>query len=171
MRLVVLAAIAIGQVAAATLPSCDVLSGWTQSGVSRLYEGDNLYEYMDGNSEGYLIYGFVRMRGVTCVKGSEKVLIDISEMQDSESAYGLFSSNRDVNLPVEPIGANGQVVPRKAIFVKDKYFVEIAAEALIQTKTQLLHTPRKRHAIAKPEAEIYETTELFRNPQVVWLHG
>ncbi len=129
MRLVVLAAIAISQVAAATLPSCAVLSGWTQSGVSRLYEGDNLYEYMDGNSEGYLIYGFVRMRGVTCVNGAEKVLIDISEMQDAESAYGLFSSNRDVNLPVEPIGANGQVVPRKAIFVKDKYFVEIAAES------------------------------------------
>jgi len=129
MRLVVLAAIVIGQIAATTLPSCDVLSGWTQSGVSRLYEGDNLYEYMDGNSEGYLIYGFVRMRGVTCVHGPEKVLIDVSEMQDAESAYGLFSSNRDVNLPVEPIGANGQVVPRKAIFVKDKYFVEIAAES------------------------------------------
>lgn len=124
------AAIVVGMVAAtAAEPSCDVIGGWTQSGASRLYEGDNLYEYMDGNSEGYLIYGFVRMRGVTCVRGSEKVLIDISEMQDAESAYGLFSSNRDVKLPSEPIGAGGQVVPRKAIFVKDKYFVEIAAEA------------------------------------------
>jgi hypothetical protein len=30
---------------------------------------------------------------------------------------------------LEAIGANGQVVPRKAIFVKDKYFVEIAVES------------------------------------------
>lgn len=137
MKWLVMAAIAVTQVAAATLPSCDVLSGWTQSGASRLYAGDNLYEYMDGNSEGYFIYGFVRMRGVTCVNGSEKVLIDISEMQDPESAYGLFSSNRDVKLPVEPIGANGQVVPRKAIFVKDKYFVEIVAESQGDHSTML----------------------------------
>jgi len=124
------AAITLGIVAAAAAePSCDAVGRWIQSGASRLYEGDNLYEYMDGNSEGYLIYGFVRMRGVTCVRASEKILIDISEMQDAESAYGLFSANRDVKLPSEAIGAGGQVVPRKAIFVKDKYFVEIAAEA------------------------------------------
>lgn len=123
------AAIAIGMIAAsAAEPSCGVISGWTQTGPSRLYEGENLYEYMNGNSEGYYIYGFVRMRGVTCVKGSGKLLVDISEMQDAEGAYGLFSANRDVKLPVEKIGANAQIVPRKAIFVKDKYFVEIAAQ-------------------------------------------
>ena len=111
-----------------TGPSCTVLPGWTQDGASRLYEGENLFEYMNGNSEGYLIYGFVRMRGITCAKGSQKLLIDISEMKDVESAYGLFCSNRDLQKSVEAIGASGQVAPRKVIFVKDKYFVEIAAE-------------------------------------------
>ena len=109
--------------------ACTGLPGFSPSGPARLYEGENLFEYMNGNSEGYLIYGFVRMRGITCVKGPEQVLVDISEMADEESAYGIFSSNRDVQREAESIGAGGQVVPRKAIFVKGKYFVEIAAEA------------------------------------------
>lgn len=109
--------------------TCDVLPGFRQEGPSRLYEGENLFEYMNGNSEGYLAYGFVRMNGITCTKGPQKVLVDISEMPDAESAYGLYSSNRDMKLPAEKIGAGGQIAPRKAIFVKGKHFVEIAAEA------------------------------------------
>ena len=33
------------------------------------YDADNLFEYMDGNSEGYLLYGFQNMHGVTCTQG------------------------------------------------------------------------------------------------------
>ncbi len=115
-------------IAAPGVPTCDVMLGYSQEGKARLYEGDALFEYMDGNSEGYFLYSFVRMNGVTCVKGDRKVLIDISEMKDDESAYGMFSANRDVNSPSEHIGAGGQVVPRKAIFAKGKYFIEIAAQ-------------------------------------------
>ena len=132
MKWFVAAAIALLSAAAAdqpAAPSCSVLSGSTQSGPARSYQADNLFEYMDGNSEAYLLYGFVRMQGVTCVGASGKVLIDISEMQDAESAYGMFSSNLDIKLPTGRIGAASQVVPRKAIFVKDRYFGEIAAES------------------------------------------
>jgi hypothetical protein len=113
---------------AAQTPTCEVGSGWKQKGEARQYEGDNLFEYMDGNSEGYFIYGFVQMRGVTCQKGEQTILIDISEMSDAESAYGIFSSNRDPQTPLESIGMGGQIVPRKAIFAKGKYYVEIAAQ-------------------------------------------
>jgi hypothetical protein len=115
--------------AADAAPTCEVLPGWSQDGAGRTFEGENLFEYMNGNSEGYLLYGFLRMRGITCAKGGAKVLIDISEMPDEESAFGLFSSHRDVKVAGESIGASGQVVPRKAIFVKGKYFAELAAEA------------------------------------------
>lgn len=118
----------IGLFLAGVVLTCEVLPGFAQQGAARLYEGDNLFEYMDGNSEGYLAYGFLRMNGITCVKGGQKILIDVSEMPDSESAFGLFSANRDVMQPAEAIGTAGQIVPRKGIFVKGKYFVELAAE-------------------------------------------
>jgi hypothetical protein len=107
-------------------PDCSLVSGWTQHGPSRSFVADNLFEYMDGNSEGYLIYGFVKMDGINCESGGDTIIFDVSEFADAESAYGMFSANRDPREPMEKIGTNGQVVPRRAIFVKDKYYVEVA---------------------------------------------
>ena len=130
MRAAIFAVVLGAAIAArAQTPDCALFSGWRQHGAPRLYEGDNLFEYMDGNSEGYLLYGFVRMRGVTCTKGDDTLVFDISEFADAESAWGMFLANRDVNRAIEPIGTGGQTVPRKAIFTKDKYYVELAAQA------------------------------------------
>jgi hypothetical protein len=106
-------------------PDCSVVPGWTQQGASRSYAGDNLFEYMDGNAEGYLIYSFVAMHGVNCESGGETIVFDVSEMADAESAYGMFTANRDPHGPLERIGMGGQIVPRRAVFAKDKYYVEI----------------------------------------------
>lgn len=109
------------------LPRCDVAPGWNQSGPRRSYTADNLYDYMDGNSEGYLIYGFQRMGGVTCQAGEVSFVVDLSEMADVESAWGLFASNRDPRVRTEVIGMAGQVVPQRGIFVKGNRFIEITA--------------------------------------------
>ncbi len=126
-RTLVLAA--AGLSLAAQTPDCTLVPGWTQHGPLRTYAADNLFEYMNGNAEGYLIYRFVRMQGVTCKSGGDSIVFDISEMADPESAYGIFTANRDQRVPGEKIGMGGQILPRKATFAKDKYYVEIAAEA------------------------------------------
>jgi len=123
------AALAAAASVIAQTPACSLFAGWQQRGDNRVFEGDNLFEYMDGNSEGYLVYGFVRMKGVTCTKAGDTLVFDISEFGDAESAWGMFLANRDIEKPVEPIGTGGQTVPRKTIFAKDKYFVELAAES------------------------------------------
>jgi hypothetical protein len=109
-------------------PSCGLVPGWQQAGPLRSYEGDTLYEYMDGNSEGYLLYRFVAMKGVTCKSGGDTFVFDISEMADADFAWGMFMSARDMRQPIEAIGMAGQVLPRKATFAKGKYYVEIAAD-------------------------------------------
>ncbi len=118
------AAVCSGQ---APAPTCTLVPGWTQQGEARTFESDNLFEYMDGNAEGYLIYSFVKMNGVTCQAGGVTLVFDISEMADAESAYGIFVSNRDPRLPIEKLGTAAQIQPRRGVFVKDKYYVEIAA--------------------------------------------
>jgi len=112
---------------AQSLVSCDLVPGWQQSGPGRQYTADNLYEYQDGGAEGYLIYGFQRMQGVTCKSGDNTLIIDISEMSDPDMAYGMFTENRDPGVPVAKIGMGGQVQPRRASFAKGKYYVEISA--------------------------------------------
>jgi hypothetical protein len=116
----------VGLAALGQTPDCSLAPGWTQQGPARSYAADNLFEYMDGNAEGYLIYGFVKMQGVNCQSGEDTIIFDVSEMADAESAYGLFTANRDPRSPTEKIGMGGQVVPRRAIFAKDRYYVEMA---------------------------------------------
>ncbi len=106
---------------------CNFVEGWQQQGPARSYEPDNLFDYMNGNAEGYLIYRFAAMHGITCRRGEDTLVLDISEMADPEYAYGMFSANRDPRAPIEAIGMGGQVLQRRAIFAKDKYYVEVAA--------------------------------------------
>lgn len=107
--------------------NCKLVAGWEQSGNKREYTADTLYEYMDGNAESYLLYGFVHMQGITCTSSEKKFVIDVSEMEDSDLAYGMFASNRDPNQAVAKIAMGGQVQARRASFAKGKYYVEIAA--------------------------------------------
>ena len=119
--------LATGVAAAAETPSCDLVAGWAQAGAARSYSADNLFEYMDGNAEGYLLYGFQEMHGVTCKNGEVTFVLDISDMGDADFAYGMFSANRDLRQPEYRVGMGGQIVPRRLIFAKGQYYVEIAA--------------------------------------------
>jgi hypothetical protein len=113
--------------AAPPQPACNLVPGWQQRGEQRSFQADNLFEYMNGNAEGYVIYGFQSMRGVTCVKDGVTFVIDISDMGDADSAYGIFTSNRDARQPATAIGMGGQLVPRRLIFAKGNFYAEIAA--------------------------------------------
>lgn len=108
---------------------CHFSPGWKQSGAKRQYAADNLYDYKDGGAEGYLIFGFARMQGISCKSGTETLDIDVSEMTDADAAYGIFAANLDPTMPIANIGMGGQVQRQSASFAKGKYYVEIVETA------------------------------------------
>ena len=108
---VTLAALAVCGLAGAAGPSCSAVAGWSQQGDARTFAADNLFEYMDGNAEGYLIYGFQNMRGVTCKKDGVTLVIDLSDFGDADSSFGMFSANRDPRQPEAKVGMSAQIVP------------------------------------------------------------
>jgi Family of unknown function (DUF6599) len=109
-------------------PDCGLVAGWSQEGPPRSFDRETLFDYMDGNSEGYFAYGFSLMKGVTCVDDAgDRFVIDVSEMGDPAHAWGFFVANRDLRSPDERVGAAGQVLARRATFAKGRYYVEIAA--------------------------------------------
>jgi hypothetical protein len=105
--------------------NCNFEPGFEQSGPKRDYTPDNLFEYRDGAAEGYLIFSFSRMQGIDCKSGSTILSIDVSDMSDADSAYGMFAANRDPRQPIQKIGMGAQVLPQSLLFAKGKYFVEI----------------------------------------------
>jgi hypothetical protein len=127
LHIVAILVVLTAAVSMAQKPSCSLVPGWPQDGPARTFNAENLFEYMDGNAEGYVVYDFVKMDGVSCKKGGVTLVFDVSEMADGEFAYGIFMSNRDPRRPVEKIGMSAQVMGRRGVFVKDKYYVEVAA--------------------------------------------
>ena len=115
-----------GMASAQDYLNCGFAPGWEQTGPKRQYTPDSLYEYKDGAAEGYLLYGFVTMQGIDCKSGADTMSIDVSQMNDSDSAYGIFTANRDPNLADTKVGMGGQVHPQSAIFAKGKNYIEIA---------------------------------------------
>jgi hypothetical protein len=120
---------ATGMASAQDYLNCSFAPGWEQSGPKRQYTPDTLFEYKDGGAEGYLAYGFVSMQGVDCKSGADTMQIDVSEMNDADSAYGMFTANRDPHLADSKVGMGGQVQTQSGIFAKGKYFVEVAQVA------------------------------------------
>jgi Family of unknown function (DUF6599) len=109
---------------------CHFAPGWQPTGTKRDYNADNLFEYKDGAAEGYLEYGFVRMRGITCAAAGGNTLdIDISEMTDPDAAYGIFAANADPTQPIAPLGMGGQIQRQSATFAKGKDYVEMVVTA------------------------------------------
>jgi hypothetical protein len=108
---------------------CHLAPGWEASGPIRQFTAENLYDYKDGAADGYLSYGFARMSSINCKSGADTLTIDLSEMNDADAAYGLFTANRDPKLPIAPVGMGGQIQPQSAIFAKGIYYVEIVEVA------------------------------------------
>jgi hypothetical protein len=121
--------LATGTAGAQDYLNCHFVPGWEPSGAKRQYAADNLFEYKDGAAEGYLSFGFVRMQGITCASGGNTLDIDVSEMSDADSAYGMFAANIDSSQPVAKIGMGGQVQKQGATFAKGKYYVELVEVA------------------------------------------
>ncbi len=107
---------------------CSIAPGFSQQGKPYEYDVETLYDYINGNSEGYFLYGFKKMRGVNCAGGKLRMVIDISEFETPELAYGMFTGNADPRLPRAAIGAAGQVAPSKATFAKGVFYGEVGIE-------------------------------------------
>jgi Family of unknown function (DUF6599) len=128
-RLLLVTLLIAGTAHAQDYLDCHFAPGWEQSGQKRQYTADNLYDYKDGAAEGYLIFGFSRMTGITCKSGQDTLDIDVSEMSDPEAAWGILATNLAPDQPIEKLGMAGQIGPQSAAFAKGKYYVELVEVA------------------------------------------
>jgi hypothetical protein len=128
--LLLVLALAAARAAAQDYVNCNYAPGWQQNGPARQYTAANLFDYKDGAAEGYLSFGFVQMTGITCKSGENTIDIDISEMKDADSAWGIFAANSDPQRPVASIGMAGQLEHQSASFAKGSRYVEIVEVAV-----------------------------------------
>jgi hypothetical protein len=92
------------------------------------YTPDNLYEYIDGEAELYLTYGFQELATLTYFWGSAEdtsFVVDIYDMGTSLNGFGLFSNYRQPGYHYESIGTEAIVSDYGLRFFQGRYVVEI----------------------------------------------
>lgn len=98
--------------------------GWKARASDRTFDGENLYDYIDGAAELFLSYGFSKVFNRTYSDENQReIIVDIFYMNSSRDAYGVFSHS--VGKAGNDFGRQSQVTNSSTIFWKDHFYISI----------------------------------------------
>jgi len=103
------------------------LHGWSIADSARIFEGNDLYQFIDGGADLFLEYGFQRV--VTELyknTGGSTISCEVYEMSDPGAAFGIYSIRSGDGVPTD-VGQGGSVHAYYVMFWKDRYYISIAA--------------------------------------------
>ncbi|MBN2290300.1 MAG: hypothetical protein JXQ83_13280, partial [Candidatus Glassbacteria bacterium] len=113
---------------AALLPGAEV-PGWRRSGEARLFLPDNLWEYIDGGAEGYLVYNFqaVATADYENEGAGLQAVVDIYQMADDLCGFGIYASERSYSARYIDIGAQGYLTENSLHLYQGPYYIKLTA--------------------------------------------
>ncbi|UCC62558.1 MAG: hypothetical protein JSV36_17625 [Anaerolineae bacterium] len=168
-------------------PEADALAGWKPTGQVEVFDGDNLYDLVDGQAESFFAYGFewAAVRSYEGVAGAT-LRITVWQLATPADAYGLFTASRS-GRPAD-VGNEGDADPgRRAIFWQDRYVADLFASpalpeadllALAQAASARLPSGGERPALADrlPDGGLVPRSEVFFHQEIsiqgtLWLGG
>ena len=100
-----------------------ILPDWTIVD-SQSYAGKQLYGYINGGAELYHEYGFVRVDAVRMKKESFELTVEVYEMGDARSAFGIYSIYNDSKNVWAP--ATESFSPAAAASIQGKYMIRLS---------------------------------------------
>ena len=112
----------------ALLPGSNEAAGWTTlEDEIRFFEEDNLWEFINGAAENFLIYGFEKV--VTAdydnAEQPSQIQVEIYKMEDPRNTFGIYASERNPDSTFKPIGAEGYVGSTALNFWEGNYYVKM----------------------------------------------
>ena len=110
------------------LPAADAVSGWQMREAARAYNPQNLYEYIDGNADLFLSYGFVDVAvgDYAPTSGEGWISVDVYKMGAPLNAFGIFGSEKAEGVKALPLGTQGYQSAGLIAFWKGQYYVKVS---------------------------------------------
>jgi hypothetical protein len=113
-----------GQDVKKLLPTLSELEGWKITSEPQVYIGDDLFSLIDGGADLYLEYGFNQVVSAQYTDPSlNNIQVEIYEMVDAPSAYGIFSITQQASEWSKQYGNQSSVNHDYISFWKSKYYV------------------------------------------------
>ena len=98
-----------------------------EQGPVAFYLPANLYEYMDGAADVFLLYDFRTLLNQEFQAGKVDVTVDVFDMGTPQDAFGIYSAERSPKYEFVAIGAEGYRNEGIVNFLQDRYYVKLAA--------------------------------------------
>lgn len=116
-----IAAVAGGD--AVLLPAGEVPRGWHKDGAPRVYEGQGLYDLIDGGGEIFLELGFEACTVQRYVRGQNQIAAEIYRMTDPAAALGIYLMNCGRETPSPGLEARHTMGPTQLRLVRGRYYI------------------------------------------------
>jgi hypothetical protein len=112
-------------------------------GSPSFYKADNLYQFMDGGADIYLLYDFRVLMHQDFKAGAAELSADIYDMGKAEDAFGIYAAERSPNYTFLPLGAEGYRNKGALNFFQDRFYVKLTgsganADALLDQLARTL---------------------------------
>ena len=98
----------------------------TAQGAASFYGPDNLYQYMDGGADVYLLYDFQVLLHQDLKSGQAELAVDIFDMGNSEDAFGMYAAERAPGYNFLDIGVEAYRNEGILNFLQDRYYIKLA---------------------------------------------
>jgi hypothetical protein len=111
------------------LPTQDSLTSWEMATQAESYGPENLWEYINGQAEFFLDYGFVRVDAAEYRKtgGSTSVVVEAYQMGTPEEAFGIFAAERSPEDQSVAIGSGGYRGSNVLNFWQGSYYFKLTS--------------------------------------------
>jgi len=115
------------------VPSQSFAVNWRQDGEPAVYTPDDLFEYINGQAEIYLDYGFQELYTINFIyrnRPDETLTVDVYEMATPLNAFGLYSVLRRPGYNFQKLGDTEAVVASFQVrFAKNSKLVQVSTQS------------------------------------------
>jgi hypothetical protein len=102
------------------------IGGWTRATEIKVYNSDNLWEYIDGAADYYLNYGFSNLEVREYYRTEEEYIkVEIYDQKNAINAFGIYAYERTPDAEFLEIGEEGYIVHSSLNFYTGNYYVKI----------------------------------------------
>jgi len=157
------------------LPRSNEAEGWLKERAVLRYRGEDLFEYINGGAEIYYEYGFKEVVIQDYKKNAHSLSVEIFEMIDPQSAYGMYSFKRSPEGNPLDTEAEGRLEGYYLNLWKGRYLITItgfdeeqetvngliAAAKAVESKIKADNIARPALLDRLPQQELIEESEKY----------
>jgi hypothetical protein len=125
-------------------PATGQVSGWTKSDETRVFAAQDLWQYIDGDSEQYIAAGVITTSTSDYkYNGQIEAVVDVHTMKDASGAKRILDSGRGPGAQAVSLGDEGFAYAQSIVFRKGHSLVRIVTyQSTPQTPQALLALAR-----------------------------